>query len=551
MPTVIPIVDQTRKGSFWFKKDIFTGPNGQGNIVPNVPDMLFDPVTGWEIVTEVNYTTNLTTSVPYSMGGSTGVNEEDILLGSNYGLVGEAYRIFVNTDVVPHRMAFDNFLKIHGSNVSHVKVFKGIDISNSGQVVSAMFNASGVMTSENIPTETVRMPNGDLTGIKMPVEGWCTESLLQGELVTAVCYSVTGAITGITRLAVHRSNYIRTIDESKRFITGIELVSPFMSTTNPLEAEVPFNLLIQSGSFLGKVNFSDGSSSVLAIDGTKFSLFGLENFITGVPHQSASLVLRYSLSPSEFSYVAGAPVPDRAIAKAYRLRTVEADGRYTVKLFAVPTWDAPNARWSLQYFLYNVDRQAIYNVTPHVTTGVGFSTFNGTLYGVVQNLTVTVNTNVLGASFGYFQHVQSFKVMLQNPATNNVTNTYWYLEYSDGVRYGENRFAGVRVTPGNPTTKNLDIANGFATVAAWLAEMYVPLEALYLSSIEVNRPTPTHVRLVSGSWSRELTIASVLDPIVGISEPLPQAGLLRLEFINRDSNGDKQIAMGALNLKAT
>ncbi|WP_200850974.1 hypothetical protein, partial [Klebsiella pneumoniae] len=52
--------------------------------------------------------------------------------------------------------------------------------------------------------------------------------------------------------------------------------------------------------------YSDGSKKIMPVDGTKFNLYGLQNFIATIVGQKIELVLSYKLSADEYVYGASA-----------------------------------------------------------------------------------------------------------------------------------------------------------------------------------------------------------------------------------------------------
>src|SRR5690606_38246651 len=124
---------------------------------------------------------------------------------------------------------------------------------------------------------------------KTPKVGHTVEELDDGELVTAVVYDDVGNAVSITRLLVKKTAFVRTVDESKRFVTGIHIESPFLSKSDPRVLEYPINMPIQALSLVGVVTYSDGGVKRMPIDGTKFSLYGLNNYIATILGQRIPL----------------------------------------------------------------------------------------------------------------------------------------------------------------------------------------------------------------------------------------------------------------------
>lgn len=117
MPSpIIPIVNQSRPYTVWYISDVYTGPSGTGRYVPNVNDKVEEWGRPDRRVIAVDYGTNLCTLQEISANTGGGDTPEDVLLGSGPGTVREEYRVYLNTSVVPHVMAFDSRMHLYGSD---------------------------------------------------------------------------------------------------------------------------------------------------------------------------------------------------------------------------------------------------------------------------------------------------------------------------------------------------------------------------------------------------------------------------------------------------
>lgn len=552
MPT--PLFGPDRGFRMWHISEIYTGPSGSGAFVPNINDGVVDWATGLYRVIDVDGTTGLSTMIQANLNPAQGgVLEEDVLLGSGPGTVSESYRLYINTETVPHSLAFDARLRVYGPNASHVKVFRGTNIGDTGQVISAVFNSSNVLISQNIPLQTVVIPGISQSGIKTPAVASSIETLQENEVCTAVVYDVGGTPLSYYKMLVRATNFIRTSDASQKYIVGIDLLSPFLSATNNNLVEIPINLIVQAAHFQGRVRYSDGSSIVLPVDDVKFRLFGINNYIASVLGQQVPLVLTYYMAANEYAYGDSGPEGARFIAEDYTLTTVEAQGAYSVKVFAIPRWQtSPTSTWVLDFYMYNLDRDEIFEVTPNVQISPS-TPFNGLLVnGSRQQITITLNLQSVSPSFNYFQHVQTFWISLTASGGNNVANGYWKLEYTDGNVFGENLEA-VRTAGVVPGEYAFSVSNGFSTLNDWLAAMYNKIEALYLPGTELAPPVPTHFRMRVGPvYQTEVMVAAFNVPVDGI--PNTTAGIsqgqpLRLEFFRREGMTDYELGVASLTIQ--
>lgn len=531
----VPILPTSPRFSWWRFAEIY--PTGQ--FVPNAEDLVLMPNRTVQRVRHVDPVTHHSELEPYQLLTANG-NEEDFVLAQTI----DSFCIYVNVSEVPYVCAVDTRLLFTGSNSAYLKIFRGDDISVNGQVISGMINGLGQITSENVPMENVILPGTTNISAKTPVQFHLTELVNDNEPLYAVTYSATGVVTSVTRLIVRHTTFIRTLDASKNIVVSIELVSSYLSPTDDRLLEIPSNMVLQSANLRGRVIYANGSSFVLPVDGVKFRLFGIESYVASTPGVSGDLILAYYLGNDEFGVGLTGDANNRTKMEPYRIRTVEQSSVYAVKLFVAPYWDAPNSRYRLDYYLYSLDRQQFYSVTPFVENAVGHPVFDGTLFNVMQEVRVGIDLSDVAPSFAYYRHVQTFNIMLAEPATNNMTNNYWSLFYSNLSVYGQNMFAT------RDGSNNLRIDCGFGSVSSWLDNIYFALEPMRSLANEITAPLPTHVRLKLGTTLvRDIPISDVVSPITGVSSSIVQGSTIQVEFYRNDNGNFMELAYGTLNVK--
>lgn len=548
---IVPISDPNRGHRRWLKSEIYTGPNGTGRYVPNEEDEAWDWVTGlWRVVT-VNRSTGLSQLVQY-IPPNTGesVSEEDILLGVGPGYQSESYRVYLDTSVIPHVLAIDSRLRVYGSTVSAVKVFWGTDISDESKVISAMYDQGGTLLGENIPLELVQMPNNPQSGVpsainyavKTPMVGYTSQKLPDNEPVTVVMYDDVGNVTSIAKLLIMNTAFIRTTDASKKFITSIHLDSPFLSEGDDSLLKFAINMPVDALNARGVVTYSDGSKKIMPVDGTKFNLYGLQNFIATIVGQKIELVLSYKLSADEYVYGASASL-QKHLSIPYWATTTRLDGAYSVKLFCFPQWVDDITGFKLRWFLFNLNRSEFHEVTSLVTFGVNSLPFDPISYGPIQRVTVGINMNDLDSSYSNWRHSQTIGIALLAPG-NEISNG-WNIEYSPGQAelYGK----GLRAisTFVNVNNWKLKIDCGLELQSTWLQKVFYNAEPLVNTQSENRAPEPNHFVLMIGTkeytypidrWNTELLVTSV--PANG--EPL------FIRFIRRLPENDLQLGIGGM-----
>lgn len=546
-----PIFNPDRGFSVWLISQIYTGPTGSGQIVPNVDDAVVSWTNGWYRVVAVNSTTLESTLdlVDFNKLNG-GILAEDVLLSSGPNTYSESFRIHVNNNANPIRVAFDGRLYMNTDTADHVKLFRGHDIGPTGHVISAMFNPSNVLLSEDIPLAYRVLPNVTNVGQKSPVEAWLIEPLNQGEIVTAVFYNAVGDKISAYRLIADLGDYVHSLDTGKQYVIGISLLSNYLSTTDTHLIELPINMTLSSLGFLGRVHYNDGSHLDLPVDGNRFSLLGVQGYLPSNLGSQGDLVLKYKLLPTEYGYGLTGIGSERFLTDRYKVTAISRHAAYNVKLFVLPVWNTGGGGWLLKYYLYNLERNQVVDVTSYVETVSSSGTFNGGLYNTTQAITVALNLADADPSYDIYRYTQSFTISLRASGSNAAVDTYWILSYQQNIFVGSGLSARMSVQPGFPGEYRLNISQNLTGVSDWLNVVYWPTKPLYLPGIETNAPTPTHVRvIIDTGFVRELTVDEALLFIEHITLTLVTGLTLRLEFFNRTLTTDQELGSVTMNIK--
>lgn len=542
-PTLI--IDPNRGFRVWLIDEIYR-VGGTGQYVPNVNDMVQDWSSGTWRVTGVDYTTGISTLVHWTAPAAP-TGDEDILLGGGPGYTTEVYRVFLDQSVTPHVLALNSQLHLKGSGSTHYKVFLGDDISDTtGQVISMYYDNGGNFLGENIPLELVVPESGTNLAVKAPAVGYTNVSLPDGEIVTAVFYDDVGNVRSIAHMPILNTAFIRKNDDNIKYITAISIESSFLSVSDDKIIEYPVNMPVLNLNLIGVVRYSDGSAMRYPIDGTKFTLYGLETFAATIEGQTAPLVLSYKLSPNEYSYGL-ASTESGTIVQSYWARTAEADGVYSVKLFAYPEWMDATTGYRMRYFLYNLNRDVVREVTDKVSIGINSQGFNPMLFGTVQNLNVGVELSDVDAGWANYRHVQNIAVTLNTSAVNQNLDR-WYVQYTAGQTpaYGN----GVRAVCTRPSgTWQMDLTCGCTTQAEWLQKLYATTQPLYDARTELAPPVPDYVFIDMGgsAGSAMIPISQWNQPVLLSAAPV-NGKLVQLRFVKHMSNTDLQLALAGLSI---
>lgn len=535
--------DPDRGFRMWRRSEIVQ-PGGTGQWVPNIDDLVFDPANGFYIVTEVDISTGISVLQVWHIPKDPDEDDAvDTLIGSGPGYPSESYRIFLDATVTPHTFAPDTRLRFYGSMVDYYKVFLGTDISEQfGQVISVFFDNSNNFLGNSIPVESIVIPGAENSMIKAPMVGYCNDSLDDGQLVTLVAYSADGGPVSTAMLLVKNSAAIRQADSSKKYIQGISIESPFLSSSDPQVIEFPINVTVQSLPMTGVVHYSNGDKYRLPIDGNKFSLFGMQNYVATVVGQVFPLVLSYELAIDEISYDLE-PTTNGRLTVPYQARTTAANGAYSVKLFVYPVWVNALVGYRLEYWLYNLDRQQYYNATPYVELGINSAPFDPINYGVNQTITVAVDLNQIDGQFAPYRHVQTFQIALVTRGDD--ANANWQIQFTPDQQssYGRDLFADLDLIDTNYW--ELRLANSSPSQELWLQKMYWAIEPLFNPESEVQAPTPTHFRVIFIHNQYEFTVAQWNEVMV-VNNDLADGELVYIQWISRNAETDLQLGISAI-----
>lgn len=526
---IVGIPNPTRRYTQWHIREVYGLGGAATNVhIPNVDDTVLDLMNNRLYRVVSLSSENIPTLELVNLAGISGVGRTDTILGTGPGLCSEGYRIYVNNKVTPHPCFIDNRVIIPGSGNSYIKIFKGFDVTDNSHVVSGVFNSAKRMVSENIPLENVVIPHYPANTYKVATPAHLTETLEDGEVVTVVVYTSAGSMSLRFTLLVVNTEFVRNIDASKKHITDISLVTPYISDSDDLVVEIPLSMTTNSASFIGKVTYSDGSSTTYPVDNDKFSLHGFDTYAASRVGDILPVVLRYALSNTENANLVNTVNGKHFVNKQYSIKTVESDSRYSIKLFALPVWDTPTLRWKLQYWLYSLSRDTVIDVTRHVEPSVNSTPFIGNLFGTAQRLVVSFNMDKLGPSYSYYRHVETLEVTLNHPVTSSPVSAYYEVKYDSDSIVGSHVLAMVSGPANNYT---LDLSNGFGEANALVQRWYEASSPLVYPFNEERAPYPTNVRIIIGSWSREIDVADLTKPITGVTTAIGNGTPVLVEFV--------------------
>lgn len=549
---VTPIYDPDGRFQIWKLAELFMGTAispGDHRYVGNLGDFVIDTdLFLWYEITNIDLATLVPTLVEKVAAKSSGeLTDSDVLLGVGPGTQSDTYRVYLDTSVNPHVLAVDARLSISGSMVSYIRIFRGADLTDEGNILSLQYDTAGNIIGNKIPTELVVMPSGLNRAVWSVPACYTMQEPPDGEIVTLVAYSNTGHVVSKRQLLIENTAFIRSPNTATKYITGISLECPFLSNLDPRRIDLPQNVLLQGLNMIGVVHYSDGTTLRMPVDGTKFTLLGLDAYLATIVGHQAAVVLRYQLSAGEIAY--GAQVGQiPQISVGYKVVTAQEDNAYSVKLFGYPIWQNSLSGYTLRWFLYTGNRDVVYDVTNLVDYSTTSAPFQPTLYGAQQTVVVGVNLQTVNGSYRNYRHVQTETLVLWGPGDQRTTNWSIFFDQNQNPPYGPNNHADLTFV--NYNLWKLKVDMGETDKTAWLNRLYYAARPLLDTSKEQVAPVPTHFRIRYGTYDSTFALANFADEQI-VLNGLADSGTLFIEFISKTPDTDLQLAIAGIPIYQT
>lgn len=543
---VVPVYSPNSRWKVWNKNEIYDGTIGTKRYVPNVKDLVLDQsfFVWYEVISidEVTYLSTLKEIDTRDLSGD--FSDTDMLLGVGPGTQSDTYRVYLDKSVTPYVLAIDARLRVAGTMCTSCKIFKGSNLSNEANVISKLYDASNNFLGTTIPLELVAM-SGNNTAIKTVKVCNTSEDLQDGEVVTAVFYSEAGHVVSKRQLLVENTAFIRSTDDSVKYIIDISIKSPFINQQDPLLIEYPINVPL-SGLFLtGVIHYSDGTTEEIPIDGTKFKVFGFDNFVSTIVGQKLDIVLKYTLAENEISYNVTVAA-DRFITKSYKAIVSKADGAYTMKLFGYPNWIDGINGYRMEWFIHNLDRNLSKRVTPYVRINENTQVFDPLLFGSRQRLSVSLNLQDISGVYKYYIHTQSIDVTLLTGGGSEGTNWMVGFDPTQNPQFGVGNKGSFEFI--NQDLKKIRLDLGLTDYNEWLNRLYYTTKPLVNPYNEADALIPTHFRINVNNEITEFPV-SQWNQLFTTSANIWHGMTVFVEFIKRTNNNDLLLAVAGIPVK--
>lgn len=519
---ISPIYDPEGRFNIWKKPEIFTGPDGTGQFVPKVDDLVVDiisNVVNWSRVSDVNIGNYLSTLVPIAPVPDNSLGIGDISVGVGMGRHNETAFVYINKNTIPYSLATDGRRYVYGSDKVYCKIFAGTDISGVGRVISAVYNSSGDFVTENVSLELVATDAfNNNVGIKSVMPCKTSANLVDGEVVTLVYYNSSGDVVQKEQFQVVNTAFIRKSGAGVKTVVGVGLLNPFLSTQNGKTLVYPRNLALSAENLTGVVYYNDGSEQHLPVDGVVFSVTGLDAYDSSIPGESFPLVVKYQLDVNEQAYgnVGGA----NHVSENYVITTAAPNLNYEVRLFPAPKWIGATQGYGLTWWLYDAARSSAVDVSSLVSLASDSAPMSPRAYGVKQTLKARINLSFVAGNYNSFVHTQLVDITLQSPGTfrqDSSTPPNWFISPVSGITpmAGAGVFTSFKPVSGN--TSLFKVRANITNLQDWLTAYYYDSQPIILTPAESVPPTPTHFVLsINGaefqyplaSWNQDLMITA-------------------------------------------
>ena len=472
--------------SMWSIHDIYTGEVGANKFIPKVNDYVIEPETG---VTYVVDSLNNLTFVPVlravTIKQSSGT--DSILSSTN-----DNYRVYFDKSITPYTLAVDGLMRVYSSTASYARVYRGLFIDPT-KIISRRYDNSGNFVGHDIPLALVAYNSHDNYAIKSVPTCNTNIELTDGETCIVVVFDTNGKVLSKVNCIAEETTYVAQAYSEQKYITQIFLKSVFIDTMQSSEVQYPVNLPVTSFNPIGVVQYNDGSQVEYPVDGDKFRLYGLDQFVSTILGHRVPLVLSYRMDATE-SALASVDSDSYFVTRPYNLVVSNPNRSYNVKLYVYPVWvDSANG-YKYKAFLMNLDRNVLFDVTHLVSLSTNSASFNPLAYGITQRLTFTIELSRVSGIYNSYLHVQTVDIILRGPANDTSVTNIW--EVGSQVPTTVPYFGtGLKATTDNPTHRKVTVGNNIATTNEFIKQLYRTTIPLFNPTTELEAPAPTHMEV--------------------------------------------------------
>lgn len=543
-----PLYNENGPWRWWSIDDIYTGFVGAKKFVPKVLDYVISPENYmvWIVraIDPVKLIPTLDEIRPYGMFNP--IEESDVLFGVGPGTQAQLLRVYLNRSSYPYRLTVDTHCFVGGDNNAYAILYKGGVPSMGGQPVSQMYDASGQFITDRVPLEAIKLDSHEVQNLKVVSECFTTLDLADGTPITVVFYSLDGVPQSKSMLLLENTTYIRGVDIKRRFITNITMSSPWISPADPNTLRFPLNIPANALGLMGTVHYSDGDSMTLPVDGNKFSILGLDGYLSTIIGEEQDLVLRYALGKDEINYAGQGQWSQDFVTQGYKFVTEMMEAGYTVKLFPYPFWDQQLQGYRLRWWLLDLERTAFKEVTNLVEWSAQSGAWDPQNYGMIQRFQINLNLRKVSQAYKAMIHTQQCEITLFSPPWEQPTP--WLVANQpmpNMPAYGRETKAKIVML------NKVNLSAGRANLDEWIEDIYGTTYPLIDRRSEVRAPRPNNFALSidDGQTWTEYPVQRWNEDIL-FTRPLSPNRNILIRFFRRTSQqGTLTLSIAAMTLE--
>lgn len=532
-------VPRDGRWNMWSIHDVYLGELGENKFIPKINDYIIEPETGVTyIVTDLNNVTFIPEYKPVTIKQSISVDE---ILSST----SDNYRIYYDKTINPYTLSVDGFMRIYSSSATTARIYKGSFIDPT-KIISRRYDNNGNFIGHDIPLQVVAFNSHDNYAIKSIPTCNTTLDLQDGETCTVVVFDSNGKVLTKALCVLEETTYVAQAYAEQKYITNIFIKSVFIDTAQSTEINYPVNLPIPSFNPIGVVQYNDGSQVEYPVDGDKFRLYGLDQFVSTIIGHKVPLVLSYRMDSTE-SALASVDSDHYYVTRPYTLVVSNPNRSYNVKLFVYPVWVDGINGYSYKAFLMNLDRNILYEVTNLISIATNSPSFNPLAYGITQRITFSLDLANVSGIYNHFLHIQTVDIILRGPATDSSVMNIWEVGSQVPTTvpyYGTN----LKATRDPATNTKIEIHNNIQTVDEFITKFYRPTIPLFNPVTELEAPVPTHIEV---RYLNETILKPVSDfkEIFTFSVPVPMYTNVEVIFHKETISGYLKLSIASLTVR--
>ena len=534
-----PLYQPDGRWTMWSIHDIYLGQEGRGKFIPKVNDYVVEPESGNMFkVVNLSLVTFIPEMAPVELRKEVTVDE---IISVSAG----AHRVYYDRSITPYTLAVDGLLRVHGTSASFARVYQGNFIDPT-KIISRRYNNSGEFIGHDVPLEMVAFNTHDNYAVKSIPTCNTDQELPDGEVCTVVIFDSNGKVLSRTTCLLEETTYVAQAYAEQKFITQIFIKSAFIADTMASDITYPVNLPTQSFNPIGVVQYNDGSQIEYPVDGDKFALYGMDQFVSTIIGHRVPLVLKYRLDSNEAG-LATVQSDNYYITRPYSLIVSSPNTSYNAKLYVYPEWVDSINGYKLTAFLTNLDRNIMFDVSDKIALSPNSPSFNPKGYGLTQRLMFSIDLANVSGVFNHFQHIQTVDIILRAPAEDQSALNIWETASqvpSPGAYYG----TALRAYTDPATRKKVSIHNNIGTADEFVDKLYKPTNALFNPTTETQPLRPTHIEVTYQDESVVIPITAYTSPIQ-FQQEIPYLRNVRLVFMRQTTQGFLKLSVAALTVR--